>query len=444
MRPGGKPADVHVDNRGMDIHHGLNGNRRVEVVRPDRSRVVAERGGRGYVEHPYVYGGREYGHRTYYYDGRVYDRYYYGYPYNGVYVNMYSPAYYYAPAFYGWAYNPWVAPVPYAWGWAGNPWYGYYGGYFSPYPVYPSASLWLTDYLISTTLAAAYQARVDAAASAQAQAQAADAVALTPQVKDLIAAEVQRQIAIENAEAKTATQNGEPNPNMSGVQALLSDNIQHVFVAGRDIDVVNAAGAECAISQGDALQLTGPPEPNSTTANLVVLSSKGGQECRGGSTVSVAVVDLQDMQNHMRETIDQGMGDLQSKQAKGGLPAVPASAKATPMKASFAANAPGPDQTAAKEIAQQTQEADQAEKEVISQVQQGPTGSAPQAVAANQSITPPPPAAPPQTISQGQTIEEVTGILGQPTRIVDLGAKKIYVYKDLKITFNAGKVSVVQ
>ena len=109
---------------------------------------------------------------------RAYDRFYARYPYHGVYVEMYSPAFYYPPAFYGWAYNPWAVPIAYpvaAWGWGGAPWYGFYGAYFTPYPVYASASLWLTDYLISTTLAAAYQANVDCR-SAQAQAQlAADA-----------------------------------------------------------------------------------------------------------------------------------------------------------------------------------------------------------------------------------------------------------------------------
>src|SRR5579875_1951933 len=148
MRANGRPAEVRA--RGMDIHHGLNGNRRVVMERRDGTRIVAERGGRGYVQHPYMFHGHEYGHRTYYYHGRAYDRFYRRYPYHVVYMDVYNPAVYYRPAFYGWAYNPWVAPVPYAWGWAGNPWYGYYGAYFTPYPVYPSASVWLTDYLIST------------------------------------------------------------------------------------------------------------------------------------------------------------------------------------------------------------------------------------------------------------------------------------------------------
>ena len=96
----------------------------------------------------------------------------------------------------------------------------------------------------------------------------------------------------------------------------------------RSLDVVDASGAECAISDGDVLKLVAPPAPSASAANLVVLSSKGGQECRKSAVVTVALADLQDMQNHMRETIDQGLQELQEKQGKGGLPAAPPSAKA--------------------------------------------------------------------------------------------------------------------
>jgi len=437
MRPDGHPGDVHVANRGMDIHHGLNGNRTVEVTRGER-RIFAERGGRGFVESRYRFGDREYGHRTYYYHGRAYDHFYHGYYYRGGYVEMYTPAYYYAPAFYGWAYNPWASPVPYAWGFAGNPWYGYYGPYFAPYPVYPSASYWLTDYLISQTLAASYQARVDAQQPLAANAFAEGAAPLAPEVKGLISAEVQRQIAISNAEAQTAAQNAAPNPALSGVQATLGDNISHIFVAGRAIDLVDATATECAISEGDALQLVPPTPPEATSANLIVLSSKGGKECRKGAQVSVAVADLQDMQNHLRETIDQGLGELQTKQGKGGLPALPPSATAPGAKALFAAAAPPPDPTAATQINEQLNEADRAEKEVLAEA------APPAASGAIAAPAPPPPAAPPTTISIGQTIDEVSGAMGQPLRVVDLGPKKIYVYRDMKITFKDGKVSDVQ
>ncbi len=61
---------------------------------------------------------------AYYYHGHEYNRYYRGYGYRGVYLNVYAPGYYYAPAFYGWAYNPWAVPIAFGWGWGGNPWYG--------------------------------------------------------------------------------------------------------------------------------------------------------------------------------------------------------------------------------------------------------------------------------------------------------------------------------
>ena len=428
---------MHDAKRGMDVHHGLNGSRSVRVERADHSRVVAERGGRGYVQHPYGYRGHEYGHRTYYEHGRYHDRFYRGYYYHGAYAEMYAPSFYYAPAFYGWAYNPWAVPIAYpvaAWGWAGNPWYGYYGGFFTPYPVYASASLWLTDYLVSQSLAAAYAAQTEANAQAAALSNPAP---LTPQVKDLISAEVQRQIALENAEAATA-KTGEADPASSGIQRMLTDNVQHVFVVGKDLDLVDAAGTECAVSEGDALQLTGPPAANADTASLAVLASKGGKECSKGDTVSVTVADLQDMQNHMRETISSGMGELQAKQGKGGLPALPPSANQPPVKTDLAMNAPPPDADAGTQINQQWGEADKAEAEVTTEVAGGgqTAGAAPAPIAA--------PEAPPFNISIGQSIDEVTTGLGQPKSVVNLGAKKIYVYKDMKITFKDGKVSDVQ
>jgi hypothetical protein len=61
-----------------------------------------------------------------------------------------------------------------------------------------------------------------------------------------------------------------------------------------------------------------------------------------------------------------------------------------------------------------------------------------------QAAAPAQPAAPPPTIQIGQSPDEVKGMLGQPDKIVDLGPKQIYVYKDLKVTFVKGKVTDVQ
>jgi hypothetical protein len=433
-------------NNGMNVHHNLNGSRRVVYERRDGSRIVAEHGGRGYVQHSYRYGGREYGRRTYYHDGRVYDRYYGRNYYHGVYVNYYTPAYYYHPAFYGWAYNPWAAPVAYSWGWAGNPWYGYYGYYFTPYPVYPSAAAWLTDYMISVSLAAAYS---NAVAGQQAVlaggAPPPDAAPLTPEVKQLISDEVKNQIALENQEAQTA-QTAAPDPASSSIQRMLTDNVRHVFLVGHSLDVVNSAGAECAVSQGDALQLVGPPPPDATAADLAVLSTKGGIECRRGDTVSVPLDDLQEMQNHMRETIDAGMGEMQSKQGNG-LPTVPVAARGEPVKASFMTDAPAPDPNVKDELAQQYNAGVSAEDQALAGggPSATPQGGAMPVQSPENGLAPvPAPAPAPTKIELGQTVEQVTAALGSPGKIVDLNTKLIYVYKDVKITFKGGKVTDVQ
>ncbi len=54
------------------------------------------------------------------------------------------------------------------------------------------------------------------------------------------------------------------------------------------------------------------------------------------------------------------------------------------------------------------------------------------------------PAPEPAQIEKGQTPEQVKAAIGVPDKIISLGAKQIYVYKDIKITFMNGKVSDVQ
>ncbi len=54
------------------------------------------------------------------------------------------------------------------------------------------------------------------------------------------------------------------------------------------------------------------------------------------------------------------------------------------------------------------------------------------------------PQAEPQTIQMGMTVDQVQSSLGKPEKIVNLGPKQIYVYKDLKVTFLNGRVADVQ
>ncbi len=67
-----------------------------------------------------------------------------------------------------------------------------------------------------------------------------------------------------------------------------------------------------------------------------------------------------------------------------------------------------------------------------------PAAAAPQPAPQDQ------PAPEPASIDKGMTTDQVQAALGKPDKIVNLGSKQIYVYKDLKVTFLNGKVSDVQ
>jgi len=55
------------------------------------------------------------------------------------------------------------------------------------------------------------------------------------------------------------------------------------------------------------------------------------------------------------------------------------------------------------------------------------------------------PIAPPaEPVRLGDTIEQVVAKLGDPVKMADLGTKKIYVYRNLKVTFVEGKITDVE
>jgi hypothetical protein len=434
-----RDGSVHEVRRGNTvITHGPAGTRRIVSERPDHSLIVTNRAGHGYVQRPFSYRGHEYAHRTYYYRGAAYPRYYRTYAYRGVYLQTYAPARYYSPGFYGWVYYPWATPVYYSWGFASAPWYGYYGGYFAPYQSYPSASYWLTDYLVAESLTAAYQEQQDAAANMQGSAFVGQTT-LTPDVKQEIANEVQRQLSLENAERKAVSENTEPDPASSGVPRLLSDNNPHTFVVASNLVVMDSTGQECSITQGDVILMSGTSLADGNMVPVQVRASKN-KECAKGSMVAVSLEDLQDMENHMRGTIDQGLAELQSHPAKSGLPVPPAEAAAPPVQAAFASAAPAVDANVSTELSQEAHNADQVEQQVVTESQSSQLTDN----SGNASVPVEPASSQPVTISLGQTIEQVVALLGKPLQIADLGSKKIYKFKDMKITFVNGRVSDVQ
>jgi len=366
--PNGRIAEVHAN--GMTIHQGLHGGAHTVVAERNGRTIYANGHGGGYVQRPYLTrGGRSYYQRTYYDHGHAYARAYRGYYYHGARFYGYAPGYYYHPGFYGWAYNPWVSPVyysPMAWGWAGSPWWGVYGGFFTPYPVYATAGLWLTDYLIAANLQAAYQAQAAANAAAAQQAAAnapppdqgaAEASAqtpLTPEIKQAIADEVQRQLAAERA-AAAAPQGAAPAaaPTADEVPDALNP-AERVFVVSSSLDVaVPASGQECSLTAGDVvMRLADTPDANQTVTASIQSTKKA--DCPTGQTVAINVQDLQEMHNQFQAQLDSGLKTLADKGGQGGLPKPPdtgTTAGEVPP--------PAPDSSAGDQVAQQQQQADQ-------------------------------------------------------------------------------------
>ena len=341
----GSVMDVHSPRNGMFIHHAPDGSQRIMVDKPDRSRVFAASRGVQYVQHPYSFRGREFDHRTLVVQGRLVQRFYRPYTYAGTTLDVYAPSRYYEPNMYRWATTS-FAPTNITWDYAtaNAPWYGYYRGYFTPDSTYTTPVSWLTDFVLASSLAEAY-----AANSPRSQPPPADAPVITPQVKKMLAGEVDHQVRQESAEAQDNAQNREPKPGTGSVVHTLADGQSHVFVVASDLDLVDASGRRCMISEGDVIQVVSQPKTDTSTADAVVLASKAKGECERAAKVEVALNDLQEMQNHMRETIDQGMAHTN------------AGKKAATVTPAFAAAAPPPDANAAREIDQERQIAAAAE-----------------------------------------------------------------------------------
>ncbi len=210
-----------INRNGMSIHNNIHGGRTV-ISEHNGVRIVNRPGG-GYVQRAYVTrGGHPYYARTFYDHGGYHVGIYRGYYYHGYHYYGYYPGVWFHPGFYGWAWHPWGVGVSWGigvggWGWGGSPWWGYYGGWFNPYPVYASPAFWLTDYLIAADLQSAYAARADANAAAEGAydqgaanydngGQASNQVTLSPEVKEAIAEEVKAQL--EAQQQASATQGG--------------------------------------------------------------------------------------------------------------------------------------------------------------------------------------------------------------------------------------------
>ena len=405
----GSVMDVRNPATGMSIHHGPDGSRRITVDKPDGSRVVVPSRGVAYVQHPYLYQAHAFDHRTFSDRGQLSHQLYRPYTYGATTLDAYAPQRFYSPDVYQWATTRYSAPQVPSWNYVtqGAPWFVESRSYFTPEPAYTSPLFWLTDFVLATSLIAAYNAHAGSAtppgappgapppAQATAAAPAAQSTAgqaaaapaaqptvgqaaaapaaqptpgpaapppteaqralagspaadsspeVTPEVKEMLADEVSRQIKEESVEARQNAQNKEPQPGEGGIIQELNQKEPHTFIVTSDLDLVDSTGRRCTLGEADVIQVISGPKQTTGTAEAVVLSSRGsGMKCERAARVDIALADLQDMQNYMRETTHEGLGDTRTGRS---APTV------TP---AYAAAAPPPDSNAANEIQQQQQ-----------------------------------------------------------------------------------------
>jgi len=317
----------------------VDGGRQITVDRPDHSRIFAPSHGVPYVQHPYVYRGQSYSQRTFYLQGKTLPVLYRPYRHGSIQLDVYAPSRFYDQRMYQWVTTR-TAPTPFTWSYVTNrpPWFGYYRSSFTPDASYTSPTSWLADFVIGASLAAVYVTKPPTS-----QAPPADAAPVTPQIKQKVADEVDRQVKQESAEAQANAQNRSLPPGAGSVVEELGDGRQHTFVAVSDLDLVDGSGRRCMLTEADVVEVVSAPKVDTGTADVVVLWSKGGVECQPSSQVQIALTDLQEMQNHMRATIDQAMASTKAGRS------------ATSVPASYASAAPPPDPNAGQEIDQQKQ-----------------------------------------------------------------------------------------
>ena len=373
IRPNGSIRSIN--RNGMQIHNNLRGGRTV-ISEHNNVRIV-NRGGGGYVQHAYMNrGGHAYYSRTFYDHGVYRTGIYRGYFWGGHHYYGYYPGVWFHPGFYGWGWHPWGAPVYWGigvggWGWGGSPWWGFYSGWWTPYPAYAGPAFWLTDYLISSQLQAAYAAQSNTAAGDGGydqgaanygdnggQAANSGQVTLSPEVKEAIAEEVKAQLQEQEQQAPSqglGSDSGAAAAPANDNQAPPAlDPARRTFVVDNAITVVSD-GQECNLTGGDVItRLTDTPDSNQQVTASVSASKKG--ECGEGKPVLVSVDDLQEMHNHFEEQLNNGMKVLAEKQGTNGMPKAPDAGTV-----SSNLPAPQPDQNASKDLADQQAQADQAE-----------------------------------------------------------------------------------
>ena len=267
------------------------------------------------------------------------------------------PAVRYPAVYFGWSLGAWPHPVTYAWGWYAQPWYPAYGVLFTPYPVYASPDLWMTDYIIAQNMQMAYQAQAvappvqpspqwtpappapapdssvaapdaqpgDTSAAPQPAAPppapqpidsppapAAPPPAITPQIK----AQLNTQIKVQLKEQEAAEATPATLTTQSGPPALRPNHV--FFEVVQPLNVPTANG-HCSLSANDYIKRTGGMSGDDWMIPVVVELSRPS-DCPEGLATRIGLNDLNAMENEQEAQVLQAMQAASASMGPNGPP----------------------------------------------------------------------------------------------------------------------------
>ena len=347
---GAHPADA---GRVHEVFRGLAGGQ-VRVVRYGGTVSVVERTIRpGLTSRTFVSGGHVL--YTHVYAGHVWHQFGRAFAYE-----TFVPAVRYPGVYYAWALAAWPRPVTYSWGWQVQPWYPTYGSLFTPYPVYASPDLWMTDYIIAQSMQTAYQAQTLAPASEPAPqgisaapapdpsvalpaAQPSDAaptpqpsdarpapqssdtpsapMALPPAITPQVKAQLTAQIKVQLREQQEAAAMPASLTSQSAPPALRPNHV--FFEVVHPLDVPSGvANRYCSLSANDYIKRTGGISSDDWMIPVVVELS-GPSDCPEGLQTRIGLNDLNAMENEQEAQVMEAMQAASKSMGPNGPPSGP-------------------------------------------------------------------------------------------------------------------------
>ena len=270
------------------------------------------------------------------------------------------PAVRYPGAYYAWTLAAWPRPISYTWDWRVQPWYPIYGSQFTPYPVYTSPDLWMTDYIIAQGMQTAYQAQTVAPASQPAQqgapampapdssvaapagqlgdaapppqpsdappvsqssATASAPVALPPAITTQVKAQLNAQIKVQLQEQQAAAAMPVSLMTQSIPPALKPNHV--FFQVVQPIDVPSrTANGHCSLSANDYIKRTGAMSNDDWMIPVVVELSRPS-DCPEGLRTRIGLNDLNAMENEQEAQVLQAMQAASKSMGPNGPPSGP-------------------------------------------------------------------------------------------------------------------------